>query len=261
MTFGLVWRHNVINERTSVIRTHCKGCVFKIEKDNVQTGCKLNRLNVFLNNGTEVECVDGSYIIKKLCSACRDAEWAKDKDDIMHSVRLELEPRIDYIVICDDQDPNIDEIKRTIYSIEKQQVKPHSIIVSVRQKALQVYEELTACGIKAKVTLSLLADYRDKTIDACVRQCNGNFYTWIDSGKEIDQTWAYAVNLLINEKLENFVLIEGNDTDFPPIIFSKMHSILGGNRGSLLIDKIKALSEDQKSNMTKKWIDVINSLR
>jgi hypothetical protein len=249
----------VNNERTSIIRTLCKGCVFKEEKDGVQTGCKLGRIATFLSRGVEVLYEDNAYIIKKLCNACRDQEWGKDKDNFFDSLRSEIEPTIDYIVHDDESEPNLDQIRKTLDSIILQDIKPNLIIVSVRKSAGEIYNQLTELGYKVKVTLSLLADFRDKMIDGCFKQCEGQFYTVVDAGQEIDQTFSYIINHLLNERLENFVLLEDGTPELPTVIFSKIHPMLGGNRGSLLTEKINALAKDQDSDMVRKWSDVLKT--
>jgi hypothetical protein len=249
----------VLNERTVVIRTHCKDCVFNMKVDGEQVNCKLDRLATFIEHGTKMERVDGSYVLEKLCIACRDQNWAKDKDDAIYSVNLELEPKIDYVVICEEDEPNLDKIKKSIASIRKQDIEPNKIVISVKNNGLnihsRIYNEVDKNILVNQSVWSELDGLRN--IDNCIKQCNGAFYVVIKAGDEINSHYSYIVNYLLNDRLQNFVMIEGME-DFPTLILSKIHTMLAGNKGGLIEEKIKALAKEQDSNMIKRWEDVIN---
>jgi len=66
--------------------TSCKNCCFAQYEDITQTGCSLNRLNAFINNGTNpIEAYDEEeefYIIpNRQCMFKRSKNWLKNKTE------------------------------------------------------------------------------------------------------------------------------------------------------------------------------------
>lgn len=242
------------NERTAVIRTHCKDCVFNIKINDEQKGCKLDRLATFIEQGTKMDLVDGSYIIHKLCAACRNEEWAATKDNIMYAIKEELEVKIDYIVICNEVIPNISKIKHSLWSIEQQDITPNSIIVSVKNDGDNIYHTLSADYSNIKV-VHILDD--DNIVDNCVKKCTGMYYTVINAGDELNSHYSYIVDYLINDRLELVTLILEHE-DLPTLYHLKTHRLLSGNYHDSLVNKIQHIAKDQNnSKIIKKWEDVV----
>lgn len=249
------------NEKTVKIRTLCKSCIFKIETNGVQTSCRLSRLNKFKKSGVNVYLEDNSYIIDKLCNTCRDSTWAKNKNNVIEEVLNEVKPQIDYIILSHEEEQDLNKIKTSIDSIKKQHIQYNSIIVSVKKNGNEIFKKLRTYDDKIKVNQSLLVNVEgleNRSVDECVRLLNGNFYTVINAGEEIDINYSNYINNLINEQLENFVFIDGTD-NFPSLYFSKIHKLLYGNKNQPLQEKIKFLAKEQKSSMIKNWKDVIKT--
>lgn len=247
------------NEKTVKIRTLCKDCVFNIKVGDDQIDCKLDRLTTYMIKKTPMERVDGSYILETLCNACRDSEWAKDKDnnELINSIYKEIEPKIDYIIVCNEEVPFLNKIKRSINAILKQDIEPNKILVSVKNQGKFIHSQLyNEVSKDIFVNQSVEFISKEKNIDNCVRHCTGTYYTTINAGEEINSHFSYIVNYLINERLEPFVMLESSE-DFPTLILCKIHRMFSGNSGISIEEKIRILEKEQNSHMIKKWEDVI----
>lgn len=82
------------------MKTKCNKCVFSITEDNKQVGCKLDRIQKYIDKGKASLNNDNYYTIDGLCIACRDEKSASIYDNPVEDVLKEISPIITSIVDC-----------------------------------------------------------------------------------------------------------------------------------------------------------------
>lgn len=84
------------------MKTKCNKCIFAITNPEVQTGCKLDRIQKYIDKGKAELNEDNYYTINGLCIACRDAKSASIYNDPVKDVLKEISPKITSLVDCTD---------------------------------------------------------------------------------------------------------------------------------------------------------------
>ena len=109
--------------RTSMVSTICYNCVFADYTDNVQTGCKANRLELFKQQKQEINEVDidgkTCFVLEgKACVYYRNKDWAvesyktEDTDTIFDIVKKQLNIPYHAILFFRSDDAIEDKDKR-----------------------------------------------------------------------------------------------------------------------------------------------------
>lgn len=251
----------MLNERTTKITTHCKDCVFNIKKDGDQEGCKLSRIERFIELGqAELREYDGNrhYAINRLCNACRNSAWADTKKDIMSALKREINLNIDYLVLAPDN--SLEKICATIDSLDAQDHQPNVVVICVSSNAEYVFKRLRNYT-KLNVFVTQFAVDFDPVYwtDHAIKHCNGDYYSVVNAGEQVNNLHAYIANYLFNEQLEQFLILEG-ESPMPTLYQMTVHKLLVGNKGGSLLDKVRFLAVEQNNtHMIKKWKDVIKS--
>ena len=205
------------------IQTSCRDCVFAEYDGKTQKGCKLGRINKFMERGTDVaECYDNEkeffVVIDRYCTACRDHNWGKQhKTDIWEDlVREQIETKMEFYIIV-PEGVSIEEVEYTVSQAIKNTIKPSKIHLIRHPKS----------SIKPSKLVSWLRNYMDGTgiqweahmiplsegtetgviIDHAVKEKGSQFFATFLAGRDIPAHFVERVNHLLNEELERFVLM------------------------------------------------------
>lgn len=203
----------------------CVDCVFALFHNMSQTGCKLNKLDMFKNNpNVEVlEAEDGErefYIIaKSQCFWKRGKKWAeKQEGDLVEKVIEETEMKYDVIVYLDDYWGDNVPIYDTVENILQFTRKPEKIIVvnnSSKMNISQVAQwlNITCSEHKQKFVLKDIVDKTEtnwSAISRAGRECKSMFTLFIEAGQTIDTTAMEAINKKLFEEIDEFTVIKFN---------------------------------------------------
>ena len=78
------------------MKTLCKGCIFAVLENEIQTGCKLSKLEKYKEKGLAT-LVDGNYEIESFCKTVRSEVWAAKVDGSLEdAVNKEAQNKYDY---------------------------------------------------------------------------------------------------------------------------------------------------------------------
>lgn len=83
--------------------TSCRQCVFSIKDGKAQVGCEMDRLKLpYL----QVRDNDETHYVltDNICTAFRPESWLKDKDNSVKMARVELFPRVQLLVVVDNNE-------------------------------------------------------------------------------------------------------------------------------------------------------------
>jgi len=127
------------NKLIPISSTLCHNCIFADYNDNIQTGCKADRLNKFKKaNITISEMVyedATSYIIEeKVCVYYRNKDWALDHykniDDKNLVATVSKELRIPYhVLLFVRKNDNRDDVSIRLTELEQQNIKPKMVTI------------------------------------------------------------------------------------------------------------------------------------
>ena len=127
------------NDLIPISSTLCHNCIFADYDNNIQTGCKADRLNKFKKaNITISEMVyedTTSYVIEeKVCVYYRNKSWAldhyKNMDDENLVATINKELRIPYhVLLFLRKNDSIDDLSIRLTELEQQKIKPKLVTI------------------------------------------------------------------------------------------------------------------------------------
>jgi hypothetical protein len=268
-----------------ITNTSCKFCIFKETDFNAkenklqQTGCKLNRLSKFADNGAILEYVKDSvdhYVIKnRFCTTLRQEQWAKQHENPVDAVRKEVSIHCDFIIMNTYE---MKHLRNTIRSVKNQKIKPKNVSVVLSDtniKAIKAYDMLQdylrGYNINFFVEDLVQKNYPYyKALDVAADKCESTFYAVFNAGFEIPPTFLSDIDHAINDKLERFSVLEPLSDGSGLVVQSKLHKFFFGNReielekyedgaliGSNMVDKVKFLADKQKTSYLVKQVSEI----
>lgn len=255
------------------IRTICGECVFSVYDDeNIhQTGCILNRLDKFIELKKAIyQTKDdiNSYEIQGLCNTCRTEEWLQSQEgDPVQKVISETNVKLDFFLLIESNENLEEQINKTLSSIKAQKYYPVCIHIGlspqIKSKDVSIIKKSLleiVPNFKYLIT-SVIKDYKDKRdiIDFIQIKSKSHYYTVIEVGEEIPESWLEKINYTINEKLDNFLFIRplSENSLTGMTIQNLLHRTIVGSRGQLIEDKITVLATDQNSlHKIKTWEEI-----
>lgn len=120
--------------------TPCKDCVFALYEGKTQTGCAANLIEIFRHQAvTILEAYDEErefYVIKnRICLMSRPLKWLEREPDIQKLLKIARDQiRLKYeVIILIENTHTLQDIEKTIQSIELQTLKPERIIFVMRK--------------------------------------------------------------------------------------------------------------------------------
>ena len=119
------------------IHTSCKNCVFAVYENITQTGCHLDYISKYKNNGASIlEAYDNEkefYVIgEKKCLGYREDSWFKKSNTTTLEEKKDLikkENSINYLAIINLKDISIAVFEKLILAISNSALKPAKIII------------------------------------------------------------------------------------------------------------------------------------
>jgi hypothetical protein len=261
-----------LNERTIEIKTECKECVFASWDGNTQSGCNLDRIDRFEDQGlTTLKEEDGKqfFLIDTFCNTCRNDEWAdRQKDDVYDVIKREMELKVDLFVLSLFQGDEAEaKIKQTLLSVLEMELKPKKLVIVIMKKKKDYAKILTAIESimvdedgKQIIPFRLVGVFRTtantlgELVDEGFSKAENVFYCTFSAGYEIPSNYLKKVDHLVNVEMEKFSMIEPLDQFDGFMVQNALHKILYGNNKMPLSEKVKILAEEQEvKHMVRKW--------
>lgn len=228
----------LINEEEQKIEleTSCKDCIFATWKDNFQEGCRLNRIEMLCNKGATLvreEKEDKNYVVLKdrICMACRNSEWAKKNDtaNVEAVVRAQMTVRCD-VLITMDNDFDIEAFKKTVSSIEKQELMPMSVTGVLNKDGLKpsnLINILKGKGFAWRVEYLVQKVSREEACNTALRRCSAPFYVVFEPGFFAPSSFLADIDKAINDRGERFSLLKPYNSDWNCMVVQrKTHNIV-----------------------------------
>ena len=142
-----------------MLRTSCKNCIFRInDENNIQVGCKLNRLEKFQNQN-KVEKQEDYYMINRFCNTCRHEDHFKSSTET--EIRKEVRVRNLVVVNC----INEGYVRNTLDSLKRQTLLPTVIVCvfSKDQNPVSIYKQYHEIFLNLNVNFNVKKILEDIT--------------------------------------------------------------------------------------------------
>lgn len=229
-----------------ITKTSCKGCCFLKENK-----CELGRHEKFLKNRGEIVLEDGFPVINnRFCMAFRPLSWAKEKDNVEVAVRNEI--LVSTHVFIYSPDWKVADITKTVKSLNKQLLRPGGVtIIGTRQNLKS--ETVIKLSKYGNVVASVDPNYDCfQCLDAAIDSCKSYFYILMVAGSKLPSDFLANIDEKINDDLEQFVAIEGQDG----VVYGAsldIHKKYHGNKDCVLVEE-----NEQKEFLNSVLLEKIN---
>lgn len=212
------------------VDTACKNCVFAEWKGYTQTGCELGIIKNARRAGVEVkECYDEEkefYVISnRLCSFCRPVEWAQRRGlekGFYAAAKSEINLRFSAVVVVDKED-NIKDIKKTVNSLEKQSLKPQTVVVIIHRNHPTVkIEKLNEFMMKKRFNYWKVQGLLDNSkinrlaVDMVLSFKVQPYASVFRAGNHITKKFFETISKNVNEKFFQFAMITNEEDKKDP---------------------------------------------
>ena len=225
----------------------CKNCVFAEYTKNKQTGCDLNRTEIF-NPNEDRKLEDGkeAYFFNRFCTAFRPEEWKlvldeDEKKDLVSTVRAEIFPPLGIFLFLKTESANpLEVLKNRIQEIKNQTVGKLRYLAVMNDK-VEYNEEIHSIlreSFDFEETefhlVQTLLDQEDLLYldDAFKHAKNGWIYV-CESDKEIREDLFEVIDSNINVKLNQVVLLEPRNGVDGMLFQAAVYKFLDGNNSLL----------------------------
>lgn len=210
-------------QQESNIQTNCKNCVFKIEQDGEQTGCKAGRLKTFLDRGEAGKL--GSYLdykIFRLCNLYRDDTWRyKDSQDSLQVAKEEVKTKFCIIIFDDPKNSQLEQAVESIYNLDYPQDKIQVVISSYHQEnvthLVTITNQLSEKFKHSKLVLNWY--HNNKSLieyDAFSKCVYNGFFVKMNHNDTLPKHLLRTVDDSINNKLEKTAIFAYRDIPLIP---------------------------------------------
>lgn len=224
------------------LTTTCESCVFAESYKGKQIGCQLNRLEMF-----DKEVVNGFYVLKGICNACRNSKWAENKKDLIEIVKKEMEVKVDVLF----NNSSLNYIDNAIAFFQEQQITPTQYMVFLPVNSdLDPTNLFEKYKVKYQLTRFLEELTEEDQIYHMMKRCKGE-YCLILKDEPIRDYLSHLNRMSQNREL--FALIEN------PIVVSKLayHACYTLSENNF-IDKIKyKATSDLYPSLIKSWNQIL----
>jgi hypothetical protein len=243
-----------------MIKTKCDDCIFANINYAQQTGCELGFVEKFIERGeATLNEITRFYEINRLCRACRNSDWAKEKEDGYVAIEEELRIKYSLIIVencIDDIEDIYFALNDTLQSIIKQKNMPEKIVICISNpevnrvefsnKIKLVFSAFENNGFNVKYCISFIIDTLSTTeeiVDIGFTKTDTMFYTVVQNGFELPENFSDLLDKLINKDLEKVVMVKGFDGFNGETYLSAAHTAFRGNRELSLKEKIEGTAE------------------
>lgn len=201
-------------------KTSCAKCVFKIEENDKQVGCRFNnRIDRFIEMPAgkvwQEKKDNKTYcLIDRLCTACVK-DMPEVEDDVAF-VRDKLKAQMSIIIFIDD-DSTKEQILKTYLSAIDQEVAPSKVIISYNKSCGLTPQELYRLlngqeFVKYKPNMVLVQHVIEKSWDeeflTCAGKCDTPYFTFFEAGQQVPYNLIAQVDKLVNDDLVYFMSIK-----------------------------------------------------
>tara|TARA_R110002020_G_scaffold229704_1_gene440499 strand:- start:23494 stop:24249 length:756 start_codon:yes stop_codon:yes gene_type:complete len=229
-------------------KTLCKNCIFAIKKDKEQTGCELERLELYKELGCVFDAEDmqtgeKSFVIEgRYCLACRNHDWGKNVDEdkwkktVWEEMQLQFQAMVFY-------DKNRDELIKTVSSLANQSLKPKKITVirkpKCKEPAEKIVEYMDSLGIEWKIQNILQKSTDEKCVDIVQTILPKQYYAVFYSGVVVPEDFFESISYSVNELMLQFTMLSPNSSGDGKVVPTVIHNYYGGNNQQKLEKKIE----------------------
>ena len=269
----------------SAVVTSCAGCTFAEEADNKQTGCELGRLDKFRSIGADIkeatnEQDEEFYVIRRLCNAYRNSEWAEYWKDKKKRLKKEIAIRTNFVVILNEEH-SINDLEHTCTQIALQEDAEASRVITINNstkldnfdiihKMHEIYggySDQTAYLSKEQDGTTFTHAYmmnKNSAFNVCLKvsfqhMVNG-YYTVFHAGCDVPTDFIKRLNNMFNEEMMQVLLIEPEEGIDGLVMSVAMHKYLQTLHDKETLDiyaAVKEMSEKQGfDNLCISWKDV-----
>lgn len=246
------------------ITDSCQFCAFAQYEDHSQVGCLASYLDKFKKLGSDVvvpaynEAGDFFVINGYKCPAHRS--WQTPD---LERLKSELVMPIDVFVMA-GRSHTEDNIFSLVEQFEKQTVLPRQIQVilfdNIYEDGGYVVRAVVPSslmrrfdGFKNNVSVveSVIKGSRGEVLDRNLIGNDSSYYIpvtgYFDRETVLDNRFIEKINSLVFDQFKNFIMIKKGDDNYP-VINTKLHHALGGNRdGRSIEEKMELLNAEQKA--------------
>jgi hypothetical protein len=231
----------------------CKECIFADYHNNVQVGCKAERLDKFIENNTaKLDKTNKYYDLTKFCNLYRTQSWVDDsKAEIndLQRARSEVMPLFGVVVRHSNKN-SIEELKKTIDSILDIAYPPEKIKVVISSPQIHFNEIVHFVNVlkdKFKSSESIFHfadDAYTKDTESFKKIIKSTYFVSTESGETIERNLFSYIDKTINDDLNQVCMIDSGNTT---IILKKimLDTYLNFNDYDLASDHIRALCIEQ----------------
>ena len=225
----------------SQVKTECSNCVFALMSKDHQSGCSLNRDEVFkITDTTE----DNFYILDRFCNTYRPEEWIQNLDleeqmDIETAALNEVRPRMGVFIRLDTAVPNaIERLDETMESLAK--INGDVSYVAVITDKVEYNDEIWEIFIKylgedSGILYHIVQLEREivdfsRVIDEAFTHAQNGWIYVTTSGETVHKDTLDILHKRLNIELAQLMMVEPydgfNGLMFPAFIFK----FLNGNK-------------------------------
>jgi len=268
------------NNLIPVSSTLCHNCIFADYDNNIQTGCKADRLNKFKKaNITISEMVyedTTSYVIEeKVCVYYRNKSWASehykniDNENLVETINKEL--RIPYhALLFLRQNDNIDDLSIRLAELEQQKIKPKMVTVIDRTHTPEpMTNQLLTIVSKYSFdywrvqTIQAIDQIDTDVIDLVydsTKKIPYMFYICFECQHTIPPTVSNDIHTSLHDDMKAFTVLMPNDNNVGKAVLKVAHEKHAGNSFTIpLEDKIRHY--DDAPHLIKKVEEICPSLQ
>lgn len=262
--------------------TQCKDCVFAEWSGPQQIQCEFDRLEKFVDNGTEVvEEIDPKTnkkyfrIIGRICNTCRDRSAMKGipRRKWINTVRQEVRVRVALVIYVDQAD-DFDNVYRSLTSAYNQNLTPYEIILiynvngedapvdytnwfmnntdKVQWRIETIYDTLTT------------GDPYGASIDLAVKSkdMKATYFSACRAGYQFPDSYLDNIDKTINDDLKRFVILLPDEDGNGLFVQTSLYNFIQGSKHTggcdNIVDKIKLIAgEEGTDHMIKRYEELI----
>lgn len=199
----------------SQAKPYCKECVFATIDDDKQTGCRVGRIDKFIERGEASQSRD-FYELSQFCNMMRPKEWLDKVNELgldeLEVVEDQIIPIIGICVKDNGSDKQLRDTIDSILEIDYQSPKLKIVISSDDThsvpKLANLVNVLQTKWRNAEVIFHLLDIKRAKETEVFQKIAGAPYFIYMDAGQKIKKDFLQIINKSLNEDLDKVVVFD-----------------------------------------------------